>query len=452
MKVLLIKPSVRNLYHKVKIIFPPMGLMSLGAYLKEAGHQVEIKDLTFEDTPIDYSRADLVGFTCATNQYKDALQEAEKAKAAGKKVVMGGVHASFVADSTIKTGNVDYVIRGEGEKTLLELCNALEKSGENFHPGSINGLSWYDEETDTVVNNAERAPIKDIDSLPYPARDLVDIKKYQCELSGKGSGTTLLSSRGCPFSCNYCVIPNLNSSVYRTRSPKAVVDELEFLSDKYGFKAFLFVDDNVTSNPKRTKKICDEITKRGLDIGWWCQTRADTLVDNKDMVEKMAASGCQQVFVGFEASSERVLDSYNKSLTSEIGHKAVNVLKEFGIKIMGSFMIGEIDETKEEVKSTVEYAKQLGLDYAQFSILTPFPGTKLFERVKDQIFTFDWDKYDGAHSVVKLDNISPDEIEDTLLEAYKDFYLRLKWISQNITNVKLGHIKTLIKSLGKLYS
>lgn len=451
MKILLVNPPLRNLYYTVEIVFPPMGLMSLAAYLEKNGHDVSIRDLTIDESPVDYSYADIVGFTCATNQYKAALRLASEAKEEDKPVVMGGVHATFDAESTLKSGYVDYVVRGEGEETLLELCRRLEAEGKEFKPEEIAGLSWYDKDSDSIIHNPERPAISDIGSLPYPARHLVDIKGYSCNLHGREYGTTILSSRGCPFNCSYCVVPNTNGALYRSRKPKSIVDEIESLVTEYGLDAFFFVDDNVTVETERMKQICDEIIKRGLKIGWWCQSRADTLIKNEDMVEKMASSGCQQVFIGFETPNERILKAYNKSLTAEIGEQAVKLLKSYGIPTMGSFMMGEIDETHKEIENTINYSRSLSIDYAQFSILTPFLGTALYEKVKDRIITYDWDKYDGTHSVLRLNNLSSEEIEKLMIKAYKKFYLRFKWIAKKATTVSPKKIFSLLKVLERTF-
>jgi len=449
MKVLLINPPLRKLYYSVDIIFPPMSLMYLASFLEENGHEVFIKDLTIDKPPIDYGYADIVGFTCATNQYKTALKLASEAKEEGKPVVMGGVHATFDAESTLRTGFVDYVVRGEGEFSMLELCQGIEAAGKDFKPEKVAGISWYNKDTDSVIHNPERPAISNIDELPFPARHLLDIKNYSCKLHNRKFGTTIVSSRGCPFKCTYCVVPNTNGAVYRCRKPESVVDEIENLVTEYNFDSFFFVDDNITVNIDRMNKICDEIIKRGLNIGWWCQSRADTLIKNESMVEKMVSSGCQQVFIGFETPNERVLKAYNKNLSAEIGGQTVKLLKNYGISVMGSFMIGEIEETREEIENTINYSQILGLDYAQFSILTPFLGTKLHEQVKDRIITYDWDKYDGAHSVLKLDNLSPQETEKLMIKAYKKFYLRFGWILKKFTIVSPKKISSLLKFLGK---
>jgi len=445
MRVLLINPPLHSLYYAANIIFPPMSLMCIAAALEKGGHKVEIKDKVIDESPVDYADADIVGITCTKSQFKKALSFAEEAHEAGKPTFMGGVHATFDAESALKTGVVDYVARGEGEMTAIELCEGLEIAGKNFKPEKVAGLSWFDEDSKRVIHNPERSAISDIDGLPYPARHLLDTNAYKISLRKKKLGATMLTSRGCPFSCTYCVVPNTNGARYRCRSAKSVVDEIESLMTKYGFEDFLFVDDIFTINTKRTIMICDEIIQRGLDIAWWCQSRADTLVNNEKMVEKMAFSGCQMVFIGFETPNERILQAYGKRSSADIGKNAVELLAQYGIQTMGSFMMGEISETREEVQNTIDYAKELGIEYAQFSILTPFPGTKLYEQVKERILTRDWDKYDGAHAVLKLDNLLPQEIEGLLEKAYRQFYLRPKWLVRNLTGLNPKQIWALLK-------
>lgn len=451
MRVLLINPPLHSLYYAADIIFPPMSLMCVGAALEKGGHEVFIKDLTIDSSPIDYTHTDIVGLTCTTSQFNTALSLAEEAHEAGKPVFMGGVHATFDAESAICSGGalsppvVDYVVGGEGEMTALELCEGLEAAGKDFNPEKVAGLSWFDKDSKRVIHNPERPAIPDIDSLPYPARHLLDLPTYKTRLRKNKSGTTILTSRGCPFKCIYCVVPNTNGALYRCRSAKSVVDEIESLMTKYGFEDFLFVDDIFTINTRRTNAICDEIIKRDLDIAWWCQSRADTLVKNEKMVEKMAKSGCKMVFIGFETPNERILQTYGKRSSADIGTDAVKLLAQYGIQTMGSFMMGEISETREEIQNTIDYSRELNIEYAQFSILTPFLGTKLYEQVKERILTYDWDKYDGAHAVLKLDNLLPQEIEGLLEKAYKQFYLRPKWLVKNLIGLNPKQVWALLK-------
>jgi len=367
------------------------------------------------------------------------LRIAKEAKLRGKIVIMGGVHVTFTAEETLRSGFVDYVVRGEGEETVRELITALEREGKNFDPRKIRGISWLDPETGAVLHSPERPPIRDIDSIPYPARHLVDIKRYPVKLSSRRA-TTMLTSRGCPFKCNYCVIPNMNSALYRRRSVESIVDEIEHILEDYDVGGILFVDDNFTINVRNTIRLCDELLRRRIDILWWCQSRADTLLKHEEMVDKMAQSGCYMVFLGLESPNERVLKAYYKKLKGDEGERVIRLLEKYGIKTLGSFMMGEIKETEEEVENTINYATQIDLDYAQFSILTPFPGTKLFSMIKDRIFHFNWDLFDGAHSVFKLDYLTKEQIEGLLRKAYRKFYLRASRIPQ--------YLKTLLKPGG----
>jgi anaerobic magnesium-protoporphyrin IX monomethyl ester cyclase len=434
MNILLVVPPLPSLYYTANVIFPPLALMYVASVLEQDGHDVQIRDLTIDKSPIDYSSVDIVGVTCTTPQYNAALQIAKEAHEHGKIVLMGGVHVTFTAEETLKTGYVDYVIRGEGEDTVRELCRALQEHGRRFDPMKIHGISWYDPETKSVMHSPERHAIMDINRIPYPARHLVDMKGYPSRLNNQRA-TTLLGSRGCPYKCVYCVVPNMNSAIYRQRSPESIVDEVEHIVDNYGVSGILFVDDNFTINIHNTMRFCEELMRRKIDILWWCQSRADTLLKHEEMVDKMAQSGCYMVFLGLESPNERVLKSYNKKLKGDEGEQVVKLLSKYGIKTMGSFMMGEIHETEEEVENTINYATHIDPTYAQFSILTPFPGTKLFAMIKDRILHFNWELFDGAHSVLRLDYLTKDQIEGLLKKAYKKFYLRASRIPFYLKNV-----------------
>jgi anaerobic magnesium-protoporphyrin IX monomethyl ester cyclase len=445
MKILLINPAVLGMYKAAKIFTPPMGLTYIASYLRENGHNVQFIDCTVNDNSIDYSYADLVGITSCTYNYNTALEYAQQAHECGKTVVMGGVHVSCMPNEALMSGYVDYVVRGEGEETMLELVNVLESGGEKMFIEKIKGLSWYDKQDNVIKHNPDRPAISNLDKLPYPARDLLDIDYYKkMKLDKNKSTITVLTSRGCPYKCNYCVIPKINSRIWREREVNCVTDEVETLLNDYGFKAILFVDDNLTINKNRTIELCKEFIRRKLDFKWWCQSRADTIANNEDMVETMAEAGCITVFLGLESGSDKVLKNYNKKSTSDTGINAVDMLNKYGIGPFGAFIIGSYDETPEDIDKTINYSLELNLESAQYSILTPYPGTDIYKFLKDKLLTRNWDLFDGVHALFNTKHLSTQELNKILYKAYRKYYFRLKYFFNFSNKISTSSLLSLL--------
>ena len=421
MKILLVNPSYHDVYRTFDFVFPPLGLAYMAAVLTESNYDVKIVDLNADQDKqfIPDNNWDLVGITLDTSRYYKGMQYARMLKSKGTKVVVGGPHASFMADEILGSGSADFVVRGEGEHTMLELVKALSE-GENLE--HIKGLSYtFDNE---VTHNPERTYSDDLDTLPFPARHLLDMDKYRTSKLGTRSITSVLTSRGCPYQCSFCASSKLAGTFWRARSVESIIEELQLVKDTYGYRAFAFVDDNFTLNPQRVIDLCKEICKRGWDIHWWCFSRVDTIVKNPEMVSLMYEAGCRSTYIGIESRNQETLDFYNKKISADISREAISILKNNKIEMTASFIIGALNEDKEMVEDTLRFAKSLNPNTVSFSILTPYPGTDLFEQVKDKIITFDWRKYDGIHSVIRLKHFKPMQIQLTLLRFYISFYLR----------------------------
>jgi anaerobic magnesium-protoporphyrin IX monomethyl ester cyclase len=404
---------------------PPLGVAYLAAYLRGNGkHSVDIIDMNAQPVElqnIPWRDWDVVGISGDTSRHNEVLEIAAHAKEAGRIVVTGGYHVTFLDEEALRTGNVDYVVRGEGEEIFAELVDALADGGDI---SKVNGISYLDADGN-VVRTPDALPVQHLDELPMPARDLLPMKEYKSSLAGRPL-TTMVSSRGCPYNCTFCSSSEFAGIKWRCRSPQNIADEIENVVDTYGYRAIAFLDDNFTINPKHVIEICDELQRRGIDVAWWCFSRVDTIVKNVSMVERMAESGLKMVFLGLESGSKEILDKYHKKITTDIAAKAVEILKGFGIRIWGSFIVGGLDDTKETVRQTVTYAKQLGIDIAEFSVLTPFPGTALYKQAEDEnlIATRDWSKYDGAHAVMNTHYMTQKEIIWSVVKAYLSFYGR----------------------------
>jgi anaerobic magnesium-protoporphyrin IX monomethyl ester cyclase len=274
--------------------------------------------------------------------------------------------------------------------------------------------------------------IKDLDSLPFPARHLLPMDKYTI-LGKKSTIGNIISSRGCPFYCTFCESSLLFGRMFRARSPKNVVDEMKQLINEYHPKTIEFSDDLFTLNMKRTETICDEIRRRGLDIPWACSSRVDTV--SRSLLRKMKKAGCILIYYGVESGSQRVLNLMRKHIKIEQIIKAIKWTKEVGIEILASFIIGFPGETREDMQKTIAFAKRLDVDYAQFSFATPYPGTELYQMAKEKglLLTEDWSQYTAGKPVIAVDNSTKDDLTKLLKKAYQKFYLSPKLLLRHLS-------------------
>jgi anaerobic magnesium-protoporphyrin IX monomethyl ester cyclase len=423
MKILMINPPAGSIYAFLRLKTPPLGIAYTAAALRQAGHEVKIADLNIE--PIDYETLpyadfDVVGISVDTMRYPAALKIAGAAKRNGKTVIAGGQHVTFFDSEALSTGLIDFIVRGEGERTAVDLMQHIEE-GNSFD--EVKGISFVRD--GEVVRTAERPLIQDLDSLPFPARDLLPLSRYTTTLGGRAMAAAL-TSRGCPFNCDFCACSQFFGRSWRTRSLESVIEELEFLQDTYGYRAVAFFDDNFTLKPKRMLEFSEEILRRKWDIYWWAFSRVDSVVKHEDVVKLMARAGLRQVFVGFESGSQEVLDQFGKDLDVDKAFRAVEILRKYKISVWASFIIGALNETKRMIKQTIKFANKLNPDFTQFGILTPYPGTALYEKVKNRLLTTNWRKFWGGDPVIKLDKLSSSQLKKLFWRAHLSFYARPK--------------------------
>jgi anaerobic magnesium-protoporphyrin IX monomethyl ester cyclase len=427
MKVLLVNPPMGFSYYSLGMRRPPLGLAYLASVLRDH-HQVRIIDFNVERQDWNnypYSEFDIVGISVDTARYLLSLRIAKLAKNQGAIVVMGGLHVSFLDKDALEGGVVDYVVRNEGEYSFLSLVKFLSKE---IPFEEVRGVSYS---TDGDFSRTPDAPfIHDLDSLPFPARELLPLKLYREKRNGR-LVTTLITSRGCPFNCGFCSSSQFFGVRWRARSVENIFEEMALLHKEYHYRALQFVDDNFTLNPGRAIKLSEKIIGQGWDLIWGAWSRVDTIVNNPGMVRMMAKAGLKWTFVGFESGSQNVLNGYGKKALIQDAAKAMEILKENDVRVTGSFILGALNETKDMMRETITFAKWLNPRTAQFSILTPYPGTKLYERTRNRLLTKNWEMYTGIHPTIKLDHVSPKELRGLLIMAYFSFYGRLGKIVEN---------------------
>jgi anaerobic magnesium-protoporphyrin IX monomethyl ester cyclase len=438
MRVLLVfPPSVSALLNVLGTTAPPLGLAYLASSLEEEGVDIRILDaqalgLSFSDIEQEIRswRPDLVGATGSTPACFDALRVLEIAKKYGAKTVAGGPHFSFTDVETLEQYPfVDFVIRGEGEKTMVELARALKENRE------VLGILGLTHRNNGIIRRSQDRPlIEDIDNIPLPAFHLLPMKRYTF---GGHNYSTVMTSRGCPYRCVFCASSKLFGKKWRGRSPENVVEELELLTQKYHVLNIEFLDDTFTLNQRRAERICDEIIERGLDIWWNCSSRVNTI--SSGLLEKMKKAGCTSIYYGVESGSQEILNRMKKGISLDQVVKVFEITKKVGMEIIGSFIIGFPGETINTIRKTIRFAKFLKPDYAQFTICTPYPGTELFENIENsehmQLLTKNWKEYDALKPVYAINDggyPSSSDLMRWVKKAYVNFYVSPGFLLQQL--------------------
>lgn len=433
MRVLLIVPPDLCLPGDEYFAMFPLGLGYLAAALEKEGHEVQVLDSQIENqnpTLVDgfyhvglswneikerikKINPDFVGISCLfTSQSNQMHKVAEIVKSVKDiPVIVGGVHPTALYDKVMEDKNIDYIILGEGEISLSKLIKGADKK-------KIDGLVYR--EKGKVKKNPKVKFIEDLDSLPFPARHLFQMEKYIYSLRNHATFAkrtpiaTVLTSRGCPFDCIFCSIHGVCGYKWRPRDPYKVVDEIEFLVKNYGIKEIHFEDDNLTVDKKRAGIICDEIIKRKLDITWTTPNgvRIDTL--DEELLMKMKKSGCYLLFVGVESGNQYVLDKLiNKKLSLKKVEEINKLIKKVGIKRIAFFVMGTPGETKEHIKDSIKFMLKLDLDDIFLSIVSPYPGSKLYEKSieKGWLVNQDFSKIRPKYGNIKTEFLTPKEVE-----------------------------------------
>ena len=455
LKIALVNPPQFTKYPQ-----PPMGLALLAAVLEGKGHKVSIVDanalqLKPQDVVSRVTDVDIAGLTAMTPTISAAIDIARQIKGAKPElpVILGGAHATLLPEETLAAApEIDIIVKGEGEETIVELLHAIE----NKQPlTEIQGISYRKD--GGVVNNPVRAKTIDLDSLPFLAYHLLPWKRYKPHPPhGRALPfAVIITSRGCPYQCAYCSKPIFGTK-FRAQSPKRVVEELAYYQDELGIREFAFYDDVFTLDKKRAYAIADEIIAKGLSMQWTCETRVD-LVD-RELLFHMKQAGCYSVAYGIESASQEILDALHKGITLKQIEEAVRITREAGLQTVGYFMIGSPGESPETIKRTIQFAKKLKLDFAQFSVTTPFPGTELYELYSEgERGNVSWEDfvYEGAGKkvapVFETNALSRTDLQYWVGRAYREFYLRPSYVWQRIRQTtSIGDLRVDIRGVSML--
>ena len=413
---------------------PPLGLAYLAAVARDIGWQPRIIDGLTENlsagdlTSIIRSiQPDVVGLTATTPAIHDAYEVAKIAKEVNPEtlVMIGGPHATFTAEEVLREcPYIDLVVRGEGEQTLREILKRVEK-GKEFE--DVAGIAY--KKDGVIKENPPRGLIKNLDDLPIPAYDLLPMDKYVVD---KVKFAAVITSRGCPYNCIFCSSSLQFGKTWRAHSPDRVLEEIRILKEEYGVREIEFLDDTFTLNMKRAEEISKRITEEGLDISWSASSRVNTFA--RSLGKSLKRAGAHTIYFGIESGSEKTLRFIGKGITRAQAMDAVKAAKDSELNALGSFVIGFPYETEDEIRETIKFANKVGVDLAQFTIATPYPGTRLWTIALREklLLTKDWKRFTTVDVVMRNLYLAPEKIKRLFLQAYLFFYLHPKRIVKDV--------------------
>jgi anaerobic magnesium-protoporphyrin IX monomethyl ester cyclase len=437
---------------KDKYLEYPIYLAYIVAVLEEAGVEVCFVDAVMEEMSIpDFGQAvaeirpELVVIECSTPSIHHDLESARAAKEGGENtfVALTGSHPTFFHEQILAENPfVDAVCRGEAEITIRELALSLA-GGESL--SGVMGLSYRDGEGVRV--NPPRPHVEDLDELPFPARHIVRHEGYRAAIYSGDSPTAMVSSRGCPYHCVYCLWPDtLYGHKFRARSAVNVVDEMEHVVRDYGVDEIYFDDDCLTISKKRVLEMCKLLLERGVDVDWIVQARVDTV--DREMLAAMKEAGCHYMLFGVESGSPKMLEIMKKRITLDSARQAFKDCRDLGIKTQAFFLFGVPGETQETIEETIEFAKEIGADSTQFAIVIPHPGTQLYQTCVDNDWlVFDsWEDFSAENSLIETEQLTRQDVERARIRAYSRYYYRPGFVVRSLLGVRsLQDLKRLLR-------
>jgi len=398
---------------------PPLSLSYLASVLDREGIEVKILDfLVTRYHPrklrqeLEEYRPQLVGATCVTLNYPIATRMLKVCRAFDPAIgtVIGGPHVTFALKETLLQAPwIDAIVIGEGEKTLAELAKAVEE-GRDFR--QVAGIAFAD--GGTVVKTSTRARIENLDQIPLPARRLLPIARYRA----LGTPCTMITSRGCPYSCIFCSGHRMFGPKVRFRNPGLVVDEIEEIQRDFGSTQINIVDDTFTLNHHHARAVCEEILRRNLKIKWSVFARVDTVTE--DLAKLMKRAGCEWMLFGVESADEEILKTVGKGITPDGVVRAVQIVTEAGIVVFNSFILGLPGESWDTAMKSLAFADELYRKYGArygFHMLSPLPGTELYDKAEDygiRILSRNWARYNANEPITETATMSKEKVKEAI--------------------------------------
>ena len=441
MKILFIEPPKEFWFVMGEYMPPPLALLQLAAFLEDKGDDWELEVIDSQAEGLNWKKLEnrvtafepdlvVVSSLSTCNAYT-VIRTVDLVKKIDPdiKTVVGGQHFTALAQENLKEyPEIDYIIRGEGELTLLELA---ENIAENKSPDNIKGLSYR--VNDSIVHNPSRDLIYNLDDLPLPAYHLLDdyMNKYHFKMmADTGAGYALVeASRGCEHRCTFCSQWGFWGGKHRAKSPARVADEMELLYNDYGISFQWLTDDNLGLG-SRYRELCDIIIRRGLsdDLSWFIQARSDDIIENEKLLPKMRKAGNYWIMAGLERHDRDTLNNFQKGINNSDSHRAMQLLKDSDIFSQATLITGARNDTHESIDELRQFINQVDPDLAIFMILTPFPGTALFNTAHQNgwLEDYNWSNYDMTRAVMPTEYLTRQEVQEELYLCYRNFYGSMK--------------------------
>ena len=436
-KVLFVEPPKDIWFVMGEYLPPPYGIIQLAAYLEAKVEDVKVEVLDCNAEKVDWTQMeqriaslnpDIVCSsslaTCNTYAVAKTLETAKRV-APSILTVTGGQHFTATAKESLETyPEIDMIVRGEGEQTLTELVKCLIAKKSILE---IQGLSFR--KSGQIIHNSPRPLIENLDDLPFPGYHLVKdlMSKYHFSAMAADNSPYALveGSRGCSHECTFCSQWRHWQACWRVKSSERIADEIKYCNETFGSKFIWLTDDNFGAG-NRPKEIAEAILKRELsrDVAWFVQARCDDIIRNKEILPKLKESGLSWVLLGVENSNPSTLDAFKKGITPQDAKTAVKLLKDNGIFAHAMMIIGQRKDTLESIWRLKEFANELDPDFIMFGILTPFPGTEIYEEANRNGWIMDknWTHYDMIHAIMPTETLSVNEVQEQLYGCYRDFY------------------------------
>jgi radical SAM superfamily enzyme YgiQ (UPF0313 family) len=448
----------------------PLNLAYLASYMRVKNSKIQVDIIDAEGLELQlhelYDRVDsyspdIIGLTCPTPVYYIVKQICNDLKEKDPEVViiLGGPHPTALPRDTMEDIKTDFVVIGEGEETFIELIDHFDN---NKKLDKIKGIAFRNH-SEIIVNN-RRELIKDLDLLPFPAKDLLPLDKYYLPPTKRirsERATNMITSRGCPFSCTFCMARTIWGRQSRLRSTENVLAEIKENINNYNLTEFSFHDELFTFKKSRVIEFCKGVINKGLDITWVCQARAGTV--DTEMLEYMKMAGCGKIAFGFESGNQRMLNLMNKKETLQNAVESAYLCNKAGIEVEGAFILGHPGETISSIEDTIRFAIDLNIDTAAFFIAIPYPGTDLFDLALKNGYLkepIDWREFapvSNLESPMIIPEISVETLQKYKRKAFQSFYLRPRYLLRklkqlhNINDVKsiLRGVKTFVDIIHK---
>ena len=425
-------------------VFPSLSLLYVAGCLEQHGVEVQFIDVNAENLSVEETvqrlqefGPDYVGYTITTYLFYQTLSWVKALKeSVDVPVIVGGVHMGMYPKESMSHECLDYGVTGEAEMTLPQLLHALQTGGELR---DLKGLVYRDPSTREIIYTGNAPTLANISDAARPARHLQDNSLYYSFISKYKNFSCLMTSRGCPYRCIFCEQGGLK---FRPRTPMDVVDEIEQGYRDHGIREYDFFDSAFTIQKDRVIEISNEIHRRKLDVIWAARTRVDCV--SREMLEAMARGGCVRIYYGLESGNREILRTLLKAADLDQAKRTVQETKDAGIDVFGYFMVGNPGETAHTVRQTIRYAIELDCDYAQFSKVTPMPGTALYDMYVKEYGEDYWQKYildESYDSYIPRPgcDMSETEIQALTQLAYVRFYYRPVFAAKTMGRMKSWH-------------